>query len=438
MKKFFYVLTSSISLIASIHAAHQDSYQNTPSTHALYQAACIVPVTNIFKISLSKTFPEVSPEEIIFTYQYQPHSAHDIKDLYRIRQLLFNEQVQVLEELDQELYISCYAPGTLKNSTTIEPLTGWVLKQDFVSITGTINNAIPVQLYYTPHQKTPEELKQITQHIITLITPVRITCYDRSFTFSAGTRFVLHDSDDTDYIIMFYDKKTNCVIHTPLAKDLAIFDTPRTLNNKQRIFLEAARNMCQAHATCPTVWGGSSYVHPVTTPTDFTDQLRIALDEKFYEMYERPEKPATGCDMSGMLFLLNKIAGLRFFAQNSRDIYQLLPAKNFSDHIEESESLLLTPGDLIVAKGYIGILSGDNAVIETRSYEHHDGISRNTPLNTTFENITSYQELVEAYTEQKPLILLGRDNKKIGELTPWKLVDFKTLDTPMTEYMQEK
>lgn len=219
--------------------------------------------------------------------------------------------------------------------------------------------------------------------------------------YSLGTRFVRSPEHDTKYSYAVR-------ILRPCSKSVKISTIPRelakvegedlTVQQKRKYFVKLAYDIIEyAHnkgGVIPYVWGGSSFVYPYKD--NFTQKENKWHRDELYT-------PCCGYDCSELVLRLAQISGIPYFWKTTNMLATQNQALQAHDQLEE--------GDLVWFPGHVMIV-GDlkrNELIEARGYGGGFGKVQVISLDKYFANVKNYDELLSAYREKKPLIILKKD-----------------------------
>lgn len=376
-------------------------------------AVTIVPVADLLGQA-------IDAEHRALTKQYNnlPYCCNKISQVKRIHQLLYNEQVTILQELGDQVQIAIpnlfYTTGTNNRRNTIY----WTLKKNVVPLStlhGNARAAIPTPIQFAP---------TITPNNQTIAT-LTLSYYDpiTQLHFSAGTRFVVTPMQPYPDKVLVYalDPKTLQAKRIPIARTHVIMHT-QELNNQQKINLYLKILKIWAHQNdgfIPYVLGGNSMTQLCTQPR-FSIHESADPSGKPMAIYEwpncTPEEPKTGFDCTGLIARAAQIAGMPYYYKNSTTIASHLAA------LKPTEKL--ADGDLIWFAGHVIVISDiqNNTMIEARGYDHGFGKVHEIELKKVFKNITTYAQLVDAYHNKKPLERLNNKGMAVQVIPKFSLL----------------
>lgn len=328
-------------------------------------------------------------QEIIQAYESLPEIQGDDTNCLRIYQLLFNECAEVLDVKGCEVKLQ--VPYALYANSQNGKLSGvyWTLKKNIIlkSDLGQkeYDHAIP-----QPFKGTSEKQK---------IAVLRKPYYDpvTALTFSAGTKFVTQSQLKDTYRVVRYSPKRKKIImstvpsHFFMQKDN---DVERKKQQQQYVYLLRE----WAHNTLPPtyIWGGASYSS------------------------SKIKTPKTGLDCSGAIIRSSQACSIPFFYKNSS-------AMKF--HLKNYEKGTIEDGDIIWFNGHVMVISSvkDNLIIESRGHASGFGKLHELPLSKLFKNIQTYNQLLTACQEKKPLELLDKDGKVSATIKTCKFLRYASV-----------
>jgi hypothetical protein len=324
-----------------------------------------------------------------------PCASPESKPCPRAHQGLYNEIVYCVEEYDDQSKICC--PGIIYGyDADQKSLNSFWTYSKHIRKCKDLSSKV---LQSIPHHEYGHESS------IVLTYP-----YNE---FSVGTRFKRLPSYDTDtaYAIVRADYGNSQVISDFIPRENAIIETKNNHQVARKLFVKIINDILDKvthsnfNQVIGYVWGGSSFVHTYVA-------------QNFYEQdgtwHRRGIKdPYSGYDCSELVWRMARIAGLYFPWKNTKTIEQSCKQLASKDQLEE--------GDLIWMPGHVMIISSieRNEIIEARGYANGYGCVHRLKLNECFEDIETYQELLNYYFEQKSVMLkdkIGRTTKKVFKI----------------------
>ncbi len=332
----------------------------------------------------------------------------------RLHQARYNEVVDVLEQQGQWTLIALpqvyYTPaGTTERSNRYWTLSRNLMTFDELRKKGLDIHHIPDPIDFTTGIPTHE-------HILTLVMPY----HDKNtgLTFSSGTRFVLVDQQikNGKYHVYAFEAASFSFKVIALPAHYALLYKALSLQERIELFVKTLQAFTRL-GCIPYVLGGCS-VATVLNNLTFTTQTATFSDKplSFFAVDGHNETPKTGLDCSNAISLAAHIVGLPYYFKNTTTLM------NNSPGLKHNESL--TPGDLIVIKGHVMIVSDtvNNLLIEARGYEHGYGKLQEIALEKVFKNMHSYNDLEQAYFQHKPLERLDRQGNVRDTFATFKLI----------------
>lgn len=346
----------------------------------LQKAVCTVPVADLYSEKIRPT----RDETLLKAAQKIPLSDNNAKKCIRTTQLLFNEQVTIIETYrDQALIEAPFwhfsSPFSIKkNNRFWTPTSNLTLLNDL----------------------TPEQQKTIPSkaNAPTFFLKKSWHCLQTGCTYSVGTQLVATKEHANTLTVTLYDPatRTNCTCTVPRL--YVTKNKPRSVEKKRFLFVRLLKEWATEYkGLIPYVLGGASIVIPDTANGPY---------------------PYTGIDCSGLIRQAFSIVGVPITATNSSSIMaclEKLPAT------QEPQN-----GDIVYWKGHIAIISDvkKGLFIESRGYEHFYGIVHEIPYYEQFEGIRTTQDLVTAYRTQRPLNRIDKHGKHRQTITDFTILQF--------------
>lgn len=369
---------------------------STPPIYALQKGVINVPIADLIGQPITTIRPNESAEH---AYSSLAACGGQTKSPYscpRLHQALYNDIVEIVKESNDELCIQIsHAYYRIPSSST--PQTQyWTLKKNITLLDDLAAHNIPSN--HLPDPINFSDTNNCALHhtdIVTLTEPHHDSTL--RMTFSAGTRFIRvpeHPKKRSSTISVFViDYKTvkEHRIKIPIHKCVTNNQT-KTTNERIADYVNLLKKWAHTKQGCiPYTWGGTSFAR--TTQGSFKEVTRKTnnSDYSFYEYEHDTQFPKSGFDCSGVIARATQICGIPYFCKNTATIaHCLTPLKT-----EQA----LSPGDLILVKGHVMIVSDitKNLLIEARSYAHGYGKLHEIPINQVFEGIETYKDLTDAF-----------------------------------------
>ncbi len=380
-----------------------------------YQAVVIVPVADLAGQSLQ----EKSKEPV--TSIYKKLSICGKKGEFacpRVHQALFHEFVTVLEERNQEVLVKInnFFFETEKDSTRFD--TFWSLKKNFMPLAHLEKHNVNLALLPEPVMvnQTPRHQQKIT----TLLYPYRDTV--NGLTYSAGTRFVQAPLENHERVTAYALNPRNTYVHKiEFPKNLVSSTENLTLAQRKKLFVRLCRMWAhEQKGLIPYVWGGCSLTafYPQKDFTTHEDNDHHGNPITYFKRSD-VRHPHSGFDCAGLIARAAQTAGLPYYFKNSTTLAKHLPL-----HTKNSP---LQAGDVIWFPGHVMVMGNieKNTVIEARHYSHGYGKVHEIPLAEAFKDISTYEQLKQAFLENKPLLRLDKDKNVIQKINNFKLLEMK-------------
>lgn len=358
-----------------------------------YKALITVPVADLVGSPIHTLLNAPTLNE---RYALLPHaSAHACRAACpRMHQLLFNEIVEVLETLKDEVKVRISTAFFITPDNRIPQTTYWMRKDavtPLYKLTPKEQQLLPPPIQY----QEPQSVHNPS------VATVRYPWYDpiTHLTFSAGTRFLIIKQTATTVVVwrfvphlgtsspMTLEKKA-CIIHHPHDTDI----------DRRALFVTIIRSWAHEHdGIIPYVLGGTSFTQRLPNMPYAPQTLPYNEQLIGYTRAEDSLVPKGGLDCTGLVLRAAQMAGIGYFLKNSTTIGQYLKPLVVGQKIQE--------GDVILIKGHVLVVVDvqRNTIVEARSYEHGYGKIQELPLHKVFNAIAHCDDLLHAYFEQKPL-----------------------------------
>lgn len=354
------------------------------------RAIIICPVADAFKDYLVNQDFEYAPEK-------------NKKLCLRFHQLLFNETVKVLKEKNNQILCKFDSLFYFDQKNNIKSRL-WINKNNLIYLKDIKKDnldAIPKPYRY--------KNKIYTDNILTLIEPFYE--FKTGKTYSAGTRFVRANKDKENfYSIFLLDNKLNKVI-SYVNKDISIVD----YKDSKNIFLKTLSNFCKnKEDVIPYLWGGCSYVDRFKSNNFYLKSLNY-LNNKVWARDDLKNSVKTGFECSSLILRIAQIAGMPYFAKNSKAIKKTLRPLKLNEKLEN--------GDILWYKGHVLVISDidKNLIVESVGYSLYYGKLHEVHINKVFKNVNSYKDLLSLYFNKKGLLRLNKF-AKVVKLIPKFLI----------------
>jgi hypothetical protein len=319
----------------------------------------------------------------------------------RLHQILYNDSVDVIKMTDDEAQISITHAYYVTPSSPTPQTSYWTLKKNITLLDDLTTHAIdPTHLPDAIHFTDSQHTALLHPNIITLTMPHHDATLN--ITFSAGTRFVRAPTDKKEkksvhVFAIDYPAFTEHRITVPLHKCII---TDHSKTNQERIidYVHLLQQWAHTKQGCiPYTLGGTSFIHPMCGNFKEVTHTTTNGDYSAYEYDKNSKNPKSGLDCSGAVVRAAQICGIPYFAKNTTTISHCLSTVAHDQQLHE--------GDLIVVKGHVMVVSdvAKNLLIEARSYAHGYGKLQEIPLGNVFENVATYDDLMNIYINKKPI-----------------------------------
>lgn len=347
------------------------------------------------------TDPKVFYEELACSPEKGPYSCG------RIHQCLFNEAGVVQDVKGEELLLE-FPHFYYYNRAGVKASSFWVHQSSIVraSSIDRIHEVVPEPLSYDHY---PEGA------VLTLTYPwydERAQCW-----YSVGTRFISHAEKDTEneYAFWVMDRETHTGNLCSVSKRLARLQQEIPVAEKKQLFVKLLRSWLPDEGVVPYIWGGVSLLAPCGNERTCVEEVR---DGQQLFAWRREGNPQHGFDCSGLVLRAAQCAGIHYFCKNTTTIEK-----------ELEQVMDVQEGDLILVKGHVMVVSSlkDALLIDAYGYSAGYGALREVSLETAFEGIVGYDELLEYAQAEKPLIFKNAEGESLAPRGGLKVVRLKDL-----------
>lgn len=298
----------------------------------------------------------------------------------RAHQGLFNEQVELVQEKDGFLQISyddAVIYGIDSNNQRLSHF--WISKQQAVALAHLSQELLSA----VPTQKDNSIVLTLPWHGL-----------------SVGTHLVRTPGKDTgdDYAVVIPNYQTAIIHQHFVPKTHAIEYMQRSTQKSRKLFLRIVNDLINhAHKQAqviPYVWGGSSYIH--ANDPDDAHHINGAWERKKQGLVY------TGYDCSELIMRVAQMVGIPFPWKLSGMIHINCRPVSSSQDLEN--------GDIIWIQGHVMIVNNiaNNEVIEARGYKSGYGKIHRIKLDELFQNVHTFNDLLEIYFNKKPISLKNR------------------------------
>ncbi len=317
----------------------------------------------------------------------------------RIHQAIFNEQVTIIGENNEEYHVELPTVYYLVNKK--KECRYWIEKKAVKTVEQLKKENIDLNAFPRP-SFSPDRYKQVDTVI--LIAPWHDHVSKR--TYSAGTRFVIdrkirnendsHKKPDT-IMVKLYDRKKR-VINSYIPNNLVLLDVKKPAAGKREAFIKLLRTWTENNdGYIPYVWGGTSftgrshagYISEVTAPNGSCS---------YYTLSDQKQNPKQGFDCSGLIARAAEIVGIPYFCKNS------FAANLTLKHLTKKDTVL--PGDIIWFPGHVIIISDPekSLAIEARGYGVGFGKVHEIPVEKIFKNVKTIDDLQQMLDDPRKQI----------------------------------
>jgi hypothetical protein len=332
-----------------------------------------------------------------FPPPYDPSLSPEIIRCRRAHQGLFNEIFSCTFTLGDACKVCCDTIVYGVDERGKQRNTFWVHKKDLIRLDeceqAGIASSIP--------GCSPNQL------IVALTYPWR--------NLSVGTRLVHVSWQDTEdsYAVLLPDYIIRNVITAYVPRKDALVMTSGLPQEQRQLFVKLInqlidRTSLSSDQVIAYVWGGSSLV-------------RLYNANAFHQKhgawhYCKAVYPYTGYDCSELVMRMAQLAGINFVWKTSQVMSEQCAVL--------ARDSILEDGDLIWVPGHIIIVSSiaNNEIIEARGYGSGYGRVHRIKLGECFKGIDDYDQLIDAYYLQKPLLLCDKQGEVVKVLPVFKIL----------------
>lgn len=369
---------------------------NIALTCAEQEAVCIVPVADLLGRQLGE---QESDHQACYDTLIMDGPCESVK---RIDQLMFNEQVTIVQTVGDECHIR--VPGHYYCSRTDATLHNdyWTLTKNLATLDTLDDRTI-----------VPDVSNNSSSKIICLREPFHD--YKHYRLYSIGTRFVLDaEQDSTDYYRVRVFTKQLHTSHLYIPKSSCINTSLLNDNEKTQLFLQILNELaCPESGGVPYVFGGCSFVKP------YGHRRTLSASNGKTLVNASPVSHAchSGFDCSSLVMRIAQTAGLPWKLKNSSAMHNYLKPLAPAESVEN--------GDLLFIPGHIMIIADKDKslLIEARTKLHGYGCVHCIPFNHEFKGVNTLADLIECHLTQKPVVRLNASGEPIitTQLTILKL-----------------
>ena len=416
MHSIFLLVSLTSVLFTSLSAHQPDELLN----RIKQKAYCIVPICDVVNRPLANA--QSSHEAVTLAYKnipisWGPHSQ-DKAACPRIHQLLLHEIVHIIDETEHEVAIEIPDFKTINKENKLESIKGWVLKEHLRSLDTNSIRHLPESLSSANNQ----------MQVLALVSPFM----DEDYVFySAGTRFaMLHEAranqikeraSSHNYHAWAYDAYLKKFKIIELPQQICAYNTQSLpLQERKELFCDLITLWATYPLFIPLVWGGAS-IGKAWEHNDYYAASHGTESGETLSVWERPkygEQVYQGIDASNLVARAAQTVGIDYQYRNTST------AAAFMDELymyewPENGDLIWVPGGMLI----INKLERNRAV-SAFSYGAGYGIVVELPLAEIFKDISTYDDLMQAYRSKTPLTLLNQDGSIARTINEYKILRF--------------
>ncbi|MDR3646349.1 MAG: hypothetical protein P4L22_02285 [Candidatus Babeliales bacterium] len=381
------------------------------------KAICIAPVVDLLNVSAQLISPYTNPKSIYSAIPFSPEQeSNDSAYLtcLRVHQALFNEEVEILEELDHEVKIQINTAFYHISRNNFKKNSYWALKSNFKKLNELDVDKIPetIDCNKTNYDELPK------QKIIILTLPF----YDKTTekNYSVGTRFVYKNKDESFYIVYIYDVKSNKIVETKISKNVALEFQKETNEKKIQNFINLIKLWTHYNnKPLPYVWGGSSMQQLPSTTAQLKKQ--VCNMDNCISTKNCQNMPHSGFDCSGLILRAAQICRIPYFFKDCLTINKHLDSIQQEDQIKA--------GDLIWFCGHIIVISDvrKNMCIEARGYTSGHGKLHEIEVGKIFKDINTFEQLKECHLKETQIQVINKFGKVSRTLNKFRILKLNSV-----------
>lgn len=265
---------------------------------------------------------------------------------------------------------------------------------------------------------TPKRLAHLKAYLPAFADKKKIVTLTRPFThqhttFSVGTEFVLAPEQPyTDSLRVVYTNPRALIPHyTDIPRNHCLVYHEYTHKERRALFVQLIKQLVaqaeEAGGVIPYVWGGSSYTKAYRD--EFTQDAQGA-----YQRIEHETNPISGYDCSNLILRCAHMAGLPYYFKTTGIL------EKFGTPLKPQD--VLQDGDIIWMQGHVSVIidTKNNLIAEAAGYENKVGKVRIVQLAAFIKDITTFDQLRNAYTQKKNIVRLDVNGNTYKQ-TPVKL-----------------
>lgn len=373
-----------------------------------------VPVADLVGQSMKSFYGSSTANHLLFYNSLPECGAGPLAEAThacpRLHQALLHDSVEIIQRRGSEVRVNIENSILFTNNTLFRK-TFWT----------TASNIIPCSQI-----KNIETVRNYTR--VTLINPTYIQLLN--ITLSAGTQIPWSgQEEDGNLGVYILNKQTKLFELYWIPKHHCLPHTNLTVDGKIALFVSLLHNWAhQTDGKIPYVWGGSSFTSLVPEPEFQTQKICMpnGTVRRGYTYHPNRSCTKTGFDCSGLISRAAQIAGIPYYCKNSSTAARILKSLAPKEAVQA--------GDLIWFSGHIVVISNieTNSIIEARGYEHGYGKVHEITLAEQFENIRTYQALVDAYLKKQPLKRLDKQGNVVQIIKDYKILSLRSVfDSPL-------
>lgn len=383
-------------------------------------ALTIAPVADLIGFSFNKKHGASNSTR---HYQAVPFCKKSPNSCPRLHQLLYNEQVDIVQTEGDEVRIELHNVFFQTRESDKKHTSYWTHKRNIMPLEALQKRGVDLATLPKPVSFTAPSTKQ-EQNIVTLLVPYADPATKR--TYSAGTRFVRaeqHNKDTSTIAVHALQPRTLKPILITLPEASTLAQQPATPKEQQKLFVAILKQWAhQNKGFIPYVWGGCSFTG-LCANNNFKTHKRKTTNGTI-EYYQYPSchaRPCGGFDCTGIIARATQLAGMPYYFKNTTTLAQNLRTLQKKESIED--------GDVIWFSGHVLVVADTkkHTAVEARGYDHGFGKIQELPLSELFEEIETYKQLAAALFAKKPLKRLTNKGKVAQSISHFKILKMKSL-----------
>jgi len=392
----YFIFTCLWSMFTAVHALKKP-----------IKAFTAVPVADLLLQPMETIYPGKNIWKCYQTLALEGKKTN-IRSCPRVHQLLFNEQISILEQRGDEVLVEIPHLFYLARRNKKRKCNRyWSHKKNFISCAALQEKNLQPKKIPKPIQFLKNNIEQENHGIVILLLPFHDKKTERIF--SAGTRFVQAGTKkkNSSIAVWAFDPAKNTFAKLSIPKKICITSIPTDKNKRRKRFVKIVQRWAHLPgAFIPYVWGGCSFTQRCQKNMI---SVKNTPHSTTFVLTEQTQQ-ASGLDCTGLVARAAQMVNIPYFFKNS------LTAAISLDKIKTYKNI--APGDLLYFRGHMMIVSDirANKIIEARNHFHGFGKCHEAQLSAVFKGIKNYKQLLAACTQGETLFRLNSNGKIVEKL----------------------